>query len=123
VNYRTNKISLGPGKLVDGRTLEVFTYASSDNVLTYASGGNTPNGKLPSGTQAFNPDGNYLYLLGVSRDGKAKSLVLNTHTGAPAATFPGGLNLLALAISPDGQRLAVGNGRSVDLYDVQQAVQ
>ena len=118
VNYSTNRISLGPGKLVDGRTLEIFSYASDDNILTHASGGNTPNGKLPSGTQAFSPDGNYLYLLGVSRDGKAESLVLNVHTGAPAATFPGGLNLRALAVSPDGQRIAVGNGRSVDLYDV-----
>jgi hypothetical protein len=54
--------------------------------------------------------------VGVSVDGKAKSLVLNAHTGAPAGNFPGGFQ--GLAASPDGKRVAVSNGRSVDLYDV-----
>jgi WD40 repeat protein len=110
VNYRTNKIALGPGKIIDGRTLEILSFASGDDILSH---------KIPVGGQAFSADGNYLYLLGFSRDGKTNSLVVNAHTGAPAGTFPGGRNLNALAVSPDGKLLAIGNGHSVDLYDVE----
>jgi hypothetical protein len=106
-NYNTNRISLGVGKIINAGSLEILTFASNDDIRT---------GKIPAGGQAFSPDGNFLYLLGISRDGNARSLVLNAATGKPAGTFPGGRR--SLAASADGHRIAVGNGRVVDLYDV-----
>lgn len=111
VNYRTNKIAIGFGKIIDGRTMEIFTYASDDDILS---------GKIPAGGRAFSPDGNYLYLLGligIRRADSIKSLVMDARTGLVVASFPGGQN--GLAASPDGKHLAVGNGRSIDFYDVQ----
>lgn len=106
-NYNTNRISLGVGKIIDAGSLAVLNFASDDDIRT---------GKIPAGGQAFSPDGNFLYLLGISLDGKARSLVLNAATGKPVGTFPGGHR--GLAASPDGHRIAVGNGRVVNVYDV-----
>lgn len=108
-NYPTNKIALGLGKIIDGRTLDVFTYAAVGADI-----------KFPISDLTFSPDGNYLYLLGligIHPEGSAKSLVLDAHSGARVATFPAGQD--GLAVSPDGKRLAIGNGRSVELYDIQ----
>lgn len=108
VNYPTDKIAIGPGKIVDARTLKVLTYATDEDITSH---------KIPIGDRAFSSNGNFLYLLGSNKEGTEKSVVMNTLTGTPIATFTGGHN--GLAASPDGKRLAIGNGQSVDLYDVQ----
>ncbi len=107
VNFATNKI-MTENYIVDGRSLEIFQYANDEDIRT---------GKIPATLEPqFSPDGKYIYLLGSNMDGTAKSLVVEAISGKPLTTFPGGHG--GIAISADGRKLAVGNGRAVDLYIV-----
>ncbi|HSY54487.1 MAG TPA: hypothetical protein VK785_08575, partial [Opitutaceae bacterium] len=68
----------------------------------------------------FSPDGKYLYLKGNTSspsDDTAKNLILDATTGKLLLWFEGGHD--GIAISPDGKLLAMGNGRSVKLLDIQ----
>jgi WD40 repeat protein len=114
VDYSGNKVALGSGqiKVLDISTFKtLFTYAPSHEDLN--------SGKMAIGDEgAFTPDGQYLLLMG-GRDrfsGKASSLIIDAKTGMPVATFPGGRR--GFALSPDGRQMAIGNGQSVEFYDL-----
>jgi len=108
VDYTTNKV-ITENYIVDGRSLEIFQYASDEDIRT----GNIPATLEP----LFSPDGKYIYLLGSNMEGTAKSLVVEAATGKPLTVFPGGHD--GIAVSSDGRKLAVGNGRTVDIYTVE----
>ena len=107
ISYATNKVVI-ENNIVDSRSLEIFQYYSDDDVHT---------GKIPATLEPlFSPDGKYIYLLGRNMAGTAKSLVVEASSGKSLTVFPGGHG--GIAVSADGKILAVGNGRSVDIYAV-----
>ena len=107
VDFAGNKIALNYGKIIDGHTLEILTYASNEDIK---------NHKIPTVAKAFSPDGKYLYLLGF--EGKEKSLILDAGTGKPLVWFEGGKD--DIAVSPDGKQLAMGgnDNQSVKIFSL-----
>jgi len=107
INYATNKVLI-QNNIVDGRTLEIFQYATAEDIHT---------GKVPATLEPlFSPDGKYIYRMGGNMEETIKSVVVEAASGKPLTIFPGGHG--GIAISADGKILAVGNGRSVDIYAV-----
>ncbi len=112
VSDRTeSRISLAVGSIFDVKTMQNWVYSKGDEILT---------GIIPSETQAFSPDGRYLYLKGAAKQGSGRggsNAVLDTETGEIVTRFVGGD--AGLAVRPDGRQIAIGGGyASVELLSV-----
>ena len=46
-----------------------------------------------------------------------KGSILDVHSGSYVGTFPGGQD--GFAVSTDGKQMAIGNGRSVEIYSIE----
>ena len=108
-------MALGLGNVLNGRTLDMLTYATNKDIVGH---------KVPLAVQprnvAISPDGNYLYLKGSALDNSsegARNLIVDTRTGKQVLWFRGGSD--GIAIRPDGKQLAVGDGQSVKLWDIE----
>nr|WP_294547853.1 WD40 repeat domain-containing protein [uncultured Rhodopila sp.] len=111
-DYPGDRVSLQIGSILDVKTLKNWRYASDDDIRA---------GKVPGMSQAFSPDGRYLYLIDDVRFGRgrtAQNAVLDSYSGSIVGRFDGGHS--GLAVSPDKQHIAVGNGyASVAIFKVQ----
>ncbi len=110
-NMKGDRISLDVGSIFDVKTMQNWVYSKGDEILT---------GIIPSETQAFSPDGRYLYLKGAAKQGSGRggsNAVLDTETGEIVTRFVGGD--AGLAVRPDGRQIAIGGGyASVELLSV-----
>lgn len=107
-------IAVGLGNLLNGSTLNMRIYATNADIREH---------KVPIAMQprniAISPDGRYLYLKGDARDESsdaARNLVIDTQTGSQLLWFHGGVG--GIAIRRDGRQLAVGDGDSVKLFNI-----
>ncbi|WP_158300671.1 WD40 repeat domain-containing protein [Chromobacterium sp. ATCC 53434] len=113
-NFVTNQIFLNTGRVIDGATLSVRRYHSFDE-------GNATPGAFGMG---FSRSGKFLYLKGSSfPSGSGRVLINNSIvdvvSGKPLVQFGGGLDHMGdLAVSPNGDILALGDGYSVILFDI-----
>ena len=106
-SFATNKIALGAGRIIDGKTMDILTYYSIEDIV---------NDKVSTGTggMVFSPDGKFLFIkAGAWFDGRkpVKNAIIDTATGEQVAQFGGGD--VGIAIRPDGRQLAIGNDHSV----------
>jgi WD40 repeat protein len=121
VNWATNKIALGFGKILDAKTLKVSSYIRKDNVQkdSYFSNSGKMSWVIHSSDIAFSRDGKYLFVKadGPYRwDATAKNAIVDIETGKVVRSFEGGKQ--GIALSPDGRKLAVGYGQSVKVFDL-----
>ena len=111
-SFAKNIIALGIDRLLDGKTLEIRSYYTFDEVKS--------GSRAAGGGYAFSGDGRYLYI----KDQKwfdnrrpVANAVIETSTGKHVAQFGGGD--IGIALSDDGKQLAIGNIRSVELMNIQ----
>lgn len=110
-NFATNQIFLGTSQIIDGATLEVRRYHSG-------AAANIDPGAFGMG---FSPDGKWLYLKGASFATEGykplENTIVDTASGNPVLQFDGAMGHVgALAVSPDGQSLALSEANSVQVY-------
>jgi DNA-binding beta-propeller fold protein YncE len=106
-------VALRAWGLLNDKTLDVRTYYTASDV---AKLGISPG----SGGMTFTPDGKYLFLKDAgSDDGRAPvtNLIIDTTTGKQLAKFGEGRGSwkTGIAVSPNGELLALGNRTSVEL--------
>ncbi|MEW6339650.1 MAG: WD40 repeat domain-containing protein [Pseudomonadota bacterium] len=112
-NFATNEIFLASGQIINGATLSVRHYHSF-NATDIAPGG--------SG-MGFSPDGKFLYLKGSTFADPGRKPIENSivdiASGKPLLQFSGAMgDGEGLAVSPDGQYLALANKSSVLLFNL-----
>ncbi len=111
-NFPTNQVFLGAGKIIDGATLEIRTYLSFDTESIAPGGFGL----------GFSPDGRLLYLKGANFQGDRAPMlnsIVDTASGEPLVQFDGGMSHQGgLAVSPDGEYLALGDGHSVLVFNL-----
>ena len=112
-DFATNQVALGAGRLINAKTLEILTYYSIEDMVS---------NKVSTGTggMCFSPDGKFLYIKSGQRFDTQKpptNSIIDTSNGKQVAQFIGGDR--GIAISPNGQQLAIGNDRSVQILNLQ----
>lgn len=106
-NFATNQVFLdGEPRIIDGATLAVRRYSVK------ATAGIT-----------VSPDGRWLFSKGMMFADPARKAIPNaivdTSSGKPILEFSGGLRYAGgITVSPDGQRLAIGDENTVLLYSL-----
>ncbi len=113
-NGARTRASLSSGNILDIRTLKLLTYATIDDIVSRT----VPASLLPTDI-ALSPDEKYLFLKGDTGRGSAipaRNLILDARTGQKLLSFEGGHK--GIAVSPDGKLLAIGNGQSVDIFEI-----
>lgn len=111
-NFKLNKIALGAGQFIDGKTLAVTNYYSKKEIY---------DGVTPLGTTGwkFTPDGKFLLLKnGVVVDGSRPTLnaIIDTTSNKSVAQFVGGD--MGIDIHPDGMIFAMGDTHSVKIFNI-----
>ncbi|NWD66705.1 PD40 domain-containing protein [Pseudomonas gingeri] len=111
-NFSANQIALGIGRIINGKTMDILTYYSIDDIVS---------DKVSPGLggMVFSVDGKYLFIkAGAWFDGRKPVVnsVIDTRTGKQIAQFGGGDR--GIAISPNGQQLAVGDVHSVQIFSL-----
>ena len=112
-NFAANQIALGIGRIINGKTMDILTYYSIDDIVS---------DKVSPGVggMVFSPDGQYLFIkAGAWFDGREPVVnsVIDTHSGKQVAQFGGGDR--GIAINPNGKQLAIGNVHSVQIFGLQ----
>jgi hypothetical protein len=112
-SFTADIVALGADRLVDGKTLNIITYYTLEELENGSRAG--------GGGKVFSEDGKYLYI----KDAKwfdnrrpVANAIIDASNGKHIAKFSGGD--IGIAISGDGQRLAIGNGNSVEILSIQQ---
>jgi WD40 repeat protein len=110
-----NQYLINPQTILNINTFKLREFGTLAEILS----GNFP---ALSGSRdfTFSPDGKYLYLKDFKKSGlltTAKNLILDVKTGQRLLEFKGGES--GIAISPDGKRLAIGDGKSIKFYEIQ----
>ena len=111
-SFSRNLIALGANRIVDGNTLKITSYYSLEELENDNSAG--------GGGKVFSKDGKYLYIKDAKWFDNRKPVtnaIIDTAAGKPIAQFSGGDR--GIAISPNGQQLAIGNDRSVQILNLQ----
>jgi WD40 repeat protein len=113
-NFVTNEIFLGDGQIIDGKTLAIRRYHSFDETM------------IAPGAYGMDlsPDGHLLYLKGKAykKGGYYKNSIVDAVSGKPILKFSGAMkagHLTALAVSPDGIRLAMSSGDTIFIINFQ----
>ncbi|MDI2590614.1 hypothetical protein POF45_04090 [Pseudomonas sp. 681] len=112
-NFAGNQIALGIGRIINGKTLDILTYYSLEDI---------ESDKVSPGLggMVFSLDGRYLFIKGGAWfDGRKPVVnsVIDTSNGKQVAQFGGGDR--GIAISPNGKQLAIGNVHSVQIFNIQ----
>ncbi|MBV8273392.1 MAG: WD40 repeat domain-containing protein [Cupriavidus sp.] len=113
-NFPRHQIYLEAGFVIDTKTLDIHRYSSFDK-------DDAAPGAFGMG---FSPDGRLLYLKGASfsHGGHApiKNSIVDVISGQPLLEFDGATDHQgSLAVSPNGQHLALGSGHSVMVFKLQ----
>jgi len=113
-NFATNQIALGEGQIINGKTMDILTYYAVEDMENH-------NNKVSTGVGgvAFSPDGKYLFIKAGEWFDRRKPVVnsiIDTATGKQLAQFGEGNK--GIAISPNGQQLAIGNNTSVQIFSL-----
>jgi WD40 repeat protein len=111
-NFSANQVALGAGRIINGKTMEILTYFSIEDILS---------NKVSTGTggMTFSPNGKYLFLkAGTWFDGRKPVIntIVDTTTGRQVAQFGGGDS--GIAVNTDGKQLAIGNRHSVQILSL-----
>lgn len=111
-NFASNQIALNAGQIINGKTMDILTYFTVENM---------ENNSVSTGVggMVFSPNGKYLFIkAGEWFDGRKPVVnsIIDTTTGKQLAQFGGGNN--GIAISPNGQQLAIGNNTSVQILSL-----
>jgi len=113
-SYASNQIALGAGQIIDGRTMNILTYYSHDELVNKIS-------LAASGGMVFSADGRYLFLKDLRSieigGSHATNVIIDASTGKVVSRFNGGHK--GIAISPNGKSLAIGDLNSVQVFDLQ----
>ncbi len=115
--YDVESVAFSPdGQLVAGGSSDclVFVWRTASRRLKHVLTGHKQYYAIRVQV-AFTPDGQTLITGG--SDGLIK--FWDVESGQELATLPKGRNISALAVSPDGTRLLVGNGGELELWDTQ----
>jgi hypothetical protein len=110
-NFATNQVFLAAGKVIDIATLNIHHYRSFDE-------DDAAPGALGMG---FSLDGRLLYLKGASflhgDHAPIKNSIVDVNSGTPLLQFDGATDHQGnLAVSPDGERLALGDAYSILVF-------
>jgi hypothetical protein len=102
----------GVGNVINATTFEARSYAPSPDFGPRS----LPNG-MSENNMAISPDGQYLYWISALPRGEQPNIALmDTQTGKPIKWF--GAGRTGVAIRPDGKLLAVGEGGSIELFNI-----
>jgi len=113
-SYKEPKVALGVGGILDAMTLDVFTYATFEDIRSRKF----PITSNDDQNVAMSPDGKYIFLKGEAKDNdSANNVIVDAYTGKILLLFKGGQ--CGIAVSPDNRILAAGWGKNVEMFNLQ----
>jgi WD40 repeat protein len=114
-NGAGNMAQFGAENILDLDKMQMITYCTLEDVKA----GRMPATVAAPQNIAISGDGKFLFLKEEMPifNNSAKNLILNAKTGKPLLWFFGGHR--GIAVSPDGKQVAMGDGGSVKLLDLQ----